>query len=32
LDNPGFDHGMPARSPQPENNTGNIGQQAPSSK
>ena len=32
LDNPGFDHGMPARAPQPENNTGNIGQPAPSAK
>ena len=32
LDNPGFDHGMPASSPHPESNTGNIGQQSPSSK
>jgi pilus assembly protein CpaC len=32
LENPGFDHGLPNRSPQPENNNGNIGQQAPSSK
>src|SRR6266852_3498513 len=32
LDNPGFDHGMPAPAPHPENNNGNIGQQAPSSK
>jgi pilus assembly protein CpaC len=32
LENPSFDHGMPARAPQPENNTGNLGQQAPSSK
>ena len=28
LDNPGFDHGMPARAPHPESNTGNT----PSSK
>jgi pilus assembly protein CpaC len=32
LENPNFDHGMPASSPHPENNTGNIGQQAPSPK
>jgi pilus assembly protein CpaC len=32
LDNPGFDHGMPASSPHPENNTGNIGQPPPSAK
>jgi len=32
LDNPSFDRGMPARAPQPENNTGNIGQPSPSSK
>jgi pilus assembly protein CpaC len=32
LDNPGFDHGMPASSPHPENNTGNTGQPSPSSK
>jgi pilus assembly protein CpaC len=32
LDNTGFDHGMPASAPHPENNTGNIGQQAPSPK
>jgi pilus assembly protein CpaC len=32
LDTPNFDHGMPASSPHPENNTGNIGQQAPSPK
>jgi len=32
LDNPGFDHGMPARATHPETNTGNIDQEAPSSK
>jgi pilus assembly protein CpaC len=32
LDNPGFDHGMPASSPHPETNTGNIGQRTPSAK
>jgi len=32
LDNPGFDRGMPASSPHPESNTGNIGQTAPSAK
>src|SRR5947208_3837247 len=32
LDNPKFDHGMPASSPHPESNTGNIGQPAPSAK
>jgi pilus assembly protein CpaC len=32
LDNPGFDHGMPASSPHPESNTGNISQPAPSPK
>ena len=32
LDNPSFDHGMPARAPQPQNNTGNISQPAPSPK
>jgi pilus assembly protein CpaC len=32
LDNPGFDRGMPASSPHPENNTGNISQPTPSPK
>jgi len=32
MDNPKFDHGMPASSPHPESNTGNIGQPTPSSK
>ena len=32
LENPKFDKGMPASSPHPESNTGNIGQPAPSAK
>lgn len=32
LENPKFDKGLPATSPHPENNTGNIGQSAPSAK
>ena len=32
LDNPKFDHGMPASSQHPESNTGNIGQPTPSAK